>query len=249
MSNKAELARVEKSPMDLLDAAISKGIDPAQLGKLIDLQERWDKARAAEKFAEAITGFQRECPVVLKQRTAKITGRGGGNYSYNFADYSDVMAAAGPAMSRNGIVVTYTTALRDSLLGVTCRVRVGTHVEETHLDLPIPQMSVNDAQKFGAAVSYGKRYVLCAALNIVVSDGLDDDAHALDRITREQADEIRRLLVETKADEAAFLDWADGGIQKIEDMTKQFYPKCIDMFRQKKIDNEKRAAAQKGAKK
>lgn len=249
MSEKRELAKTEKSPMALLETAIEKGVDPAQLGKLIDLQERWDRSRAAERFAEAITGFQRECPVVLKQRTAKISGRGGGNYSYQFADYADVMAVAGPVLSRHGIVVTFTTELKNDLLGVTCRVRVGTHVEETHLNLPIPQMSVNDAQKFGAAVSYGKRYVLCAALNIVVSDGLDDDAHALDRITREQADEIRRLLAETGANEEAFLDWADGGIPAVEQMTKQFYPKAIDMFRQKRIDNEKKAASKGGVKK
>ena len=248
MSEKRELVKSEANPMALLQAAIDKGVNPDQLEKLIALQERWDRSRAAERFAEAISGFQRECPVVLKQRTAKIRGSRG-DYSYNFADYSDVMAVAGPALSRHGIVVTFTTELKDRLLGVTCRVRVGTHVEETHLDLPIPNMSVNDAQQFGAAVSYGKRYVLCAALNVVVSDGLDDDAHALDRITREQADEIRRLLVETGADERAFLDWADGGIPAVEQMTKQFYPKAIDMFRQKRIDNEKKQANGKGAKK
>lgn len=239
MSERRELAKAEVNPMALLQAAIDKGVNPDQLEKLIALQERWDRSRAAERFAGAIGAFQAECPVVMKARDADL-----GRYEYKFADYGDVMAEAGPLLRKYGIVVTFTTAMVASLLSVVCRVRVGTHVEETRIDLPIPNVGANDAQKFGAAVSYGKRYSICAALNIVVSDrSEDDDANSLHKITREQVGEVERMLVETGADREKFLNWA-GGIRDVRDMTAAWYPKALNELKRKKAAN----AEKKGAK-
>lgn len=239
MSEKRELAKVEYDPMALLESAIKNKVTPEQLAKLIDLKEKWDQLQAAQRFAEAITAFQAECPVVMKARDADL-----GRYEYKFADYGDVMAEAGPLLKKFGIVVTFTTAMVSSLLSVTCRVRVGTHVEETRIDLPIPNVGANDTQKFGAAVSYGKRYCICAALNIVVADrSEDDDANGLHRITREQTHEIENLLNETGADREKFLNWA-GGIREVKDMTVAWYPKAINELRRKRAAN----AEKKGAK-
>lgn len=176
----------------LIQTAIERNIDAEQLGKLLDLQERWEANRAAQAFADAITGFQSECPPVRKSRQAKAAGRFGG---YQFASYDDVMRVAGPLLAKHKIVVTYSFTSVERGMTVTCHVRVGTHVEDTTLTLPIPEMSANDTQKGGGATAYLKRYSVCAALNIVVTDE-DDDAANLSPVKGNDSHELTNLFLD-----------------------------------------------------
>lgn len=75
-------------PMAIIQAALERGVDHDQLGKLLDLQERHERHRAAETFGDAVADFQRRCPPVHKGR--KVASMG-----YVFASYDDVMAVAG----------------------------------------------------------------------------------------------------------------------------------------------------------
>jgi hypothetical protein len=220
----------EPSPLALLEKAISSGMDPDKLGKLMDLAERWRAGQAAEKFAEAIARFQAECPTVQKTRSSG----GDGKFAYKFADLSDVMRVAAPILARHGIMVSFGTkpANNGRAVEVTCRVRVGTHVEETVIEVPIPDMRVSDAQKYGAAISYAKRYGVCAALNIVVADE-DNDAASLDTIGEKEIAQIESLLVSKKRDRKKFLDWA--GVDEIGDILTVEFPKIIDTLKRIKV--------------
>jgi hypothetical protein len=63
-------------------------------------------------------------------------------------------------------------------------------------DIPLPELirGQNAAQQMGSATSYAKRYALCSALGIVTGD--DDDAHVAGTafVTREQVEEMEKLL-------------------------------------------------------
>ena len=216
----------EPHPLALLEKAISSGMDPDKLGKLMDLCDRWKAGQAAERFAAAVAAFQAECPTVQKTRTSG----GEGKFSYKFADLSDVMKVAAPILARHGIMVSFGTKPANNGLAVevTCRVRVGTHVEETVIEVPIPDMRVSDAQKYGAAISYAKRYGVCAALNIVIADE-DNDAASLDTIGEKEISQIERLLVEKKRDRKKFLDWA--GVAEVADILTVEFPKIVDTLK------------------
>jgi hypothetical protein len=114
---------------------------------------------------------------------------------------------------------------------ITCHVQHGTHVQSTSFVVPLPQLSTNNTQQFGAALSYGKRYALCAALNIVVSNEDDDGAALIERITEEQAVELRLLLRDTGKDEGRFLQWAKA--ESIEELSKAKFAEALDMLRRK----------------
>ena len=183
------------NPLVLLQAAIERGLDPDKLGKLMDLAERWEANQAASVYAQAITEFQKRCPAIVKDRQA---GKAGEKFNYAYAGYDDVMRVAGPLLAELQIAVSFTTEPSERGLKATCRLRVGTHFEDHSLTLPIPQMQVNDTQKFGAALSYAKRYVLCAALNIVTTGEDDDAGNQFDALAPEQIERLNELLADCR---------------------------------------------------
>lgn len=178
----------------MIETAISNKADPAVLERLVALKERLDKSKAEEEFGRAIAAFQAKCPKVEKTRMAQIEGRSGGKWGYKYASYEDVDAVVRPIMSEFGISASFTTSPDGSGIKTSCRIRVGTHYEDHNMTVPIPQGVMNDVQKFGAAVSYAKRYVLCAALNIVVGDEDDDAASAVETIHPDQIEVINDLI-------------------------------------------------------
>lgn len=199
-------------PLVLVDKAIERGVDVSQLGQLVELAEKMQKAQAAREFAVAVSSAQAEFPTVFKRRTATIKAREGGrDFHYQFASYDDVMREVGPVLAKHKIALNFSTEPGGGpgLLKVTCRVRVGTHYEDHTLTVPVPsQMVVNDTQKFGAALKYAQRYALCAAMNVVVTDE-DNDAEALvDTITQDQAKELDKLMLKKGVNVGKFLRWA-----------------------------------------
>lgn len=222
-----DLATTAPTPLTILSAAVASGIDPDKLGRLMELAEGWEKNRAAERFADAVSQFQAECPVIFKSRTAKVK-----DWQYAFASYDDVMREAAPVLAKCGIALTFSTEPAPGGLKVTCRVRVGTHYEDHALTVPLPQMTVNDTQRFGAALSYAKRYALCAALNIVVTDEDDDAVTQLTNIDEAQRAELERLIGEKNVDMPRFLAWA--GVDDLARLPAADFPKALDMLRRKK---------------
>lgn len=223
-----ELEPVATNPMVLLQTALEKGIDPERLGKLMDLAERWEAGQAAQTFADAITRFQRECSPVRKLQTAGKAG----SMQYKFASYDDVMLVCGPVLARCGIAIDFSTGPCERGLKVICRVRVGKHFEDKELEVPIPQMTVNDTQKFGAALSYAKRYVLCAALNIVVTNEDNDAATQYATIDDEQREILSKLIHETRTDIGKFCAWL--GAQEIGDIRCADFPKGLAQLQKRK---------------
>jgi hypothetical protein len=223
------------NPMALIDAAIAKGIDADQLGKLMDLQERWEKRRAEERFAEALAGFQAECPDVFKKRTAKVPTKSGGEWSYRFESFDDVMSAAGPVLAKFGISVGFDTDhnTEKNIIKLKVRVRVGSHFEDHHFQMPVPaDLKVSDPQSYGIALSYAKRYGLKAALNIVSTDDPDTDAAGLfEFIDASEAAALKELIIDKGADLDRFLKWA--GCDSLEKLPRKQLAKATDMLRRK----------------
>ena len=187
---------VEINPLAMIDKAIASGMDPDRLGKLFDLAERWVKKQAAERYAHSIAAFQAECPAIHKGRQAD---------RYAFANFDDIMRAAGPIMAKHGIAVQFTVSQLEAVLTITVRVRVGSHFEDYTFPSPVAQgVKLTAPQEYGMTLKYLQRYALCAALNIRTTDIVDNDGAGL--VT---AEDIARLL--DRFDEAkkvkASIDW------------------------------------------
>lgn len=189
----SELVKSSADPLAVIQMAIEKGTDVESMKALFDLKRQYDRDRAAEAFAEAVKRFQSKMPAVEKRQS--VPGNDG-KTRYTFASHEDIMAIAQPILDACNIAVTFSVDFTDKHMKTTCHVRVGTHVESTTVPLGIPDIpKANDAQKAGAAISYGRRYAMIAALNIRVK-GEDRDAQGIDEqlISLDQIETINQLL-------------------------------------------------------
>ena len=207
-------------------AATQPDFDVAKMQQLMELKREWDKDRAAETYSAAITEFQKRCPQIHKGRKP-VSGP-----SYTYASYDDVMVVAAPILAECGIAVTFSQEQVEKSLRVTCRLRVGTHAEDHTFIVPVPDMRVNDTQKFGAALSYAKRYALCGALNIVTTDE-DTDASNLmaNTITDEQAIQLQEWIDSTGADKAKFLAFLK--VERLADLPASKFANAMEAIQKK----------------
>ncbi len=131
----------------------------------------------------------------------------------NFAKWEDIDDAIRPLLDEEGFSLAFNTAPRQGdggglIVTAILRHRAG-HSTETSIPIPLDTSGgKNNIQGYGSALSYGKRYAATAALNIV-TEGEDDDGviGGMQFITAEQADELDRLIDETKANRGKFLQY------------------------------------------
>jgi len=183
------IAPVANSPLALIERAIELKADPDQLGKLMDLQERYERNAAAKAFASAMADFQARCPIIHKARKG-----GHGNY----ASYDDIDRQTRAIRTECGLSVAFEfNASGENRMDVVC---IASHVDGhseryNYQGIPVPSdMRVNDTQKYGALLSYGKRYAYQLAFNIVVTDEDTDGAGLGGCITEEQAITLQDML-------------------------------------------------------
>lgn len=125
-------------------------------------------------LAAALVAALSDLSVVEKNRTAKIDTKGGGNYSYGYADIADVVKATRPVLAAHGLVAL--TPVHEHSDGLACTV-VLLHTSGERLNLgPFPFPHGRDAQATGSMVTYHRRYALISALGIAT--GEDDDGAA-----------------------------------------------------------------------
>jgi len=179
----------QPNPMLMLQSLIERGADPAKLEKMMDLVERWEKNQAAQAFGAALAKFQELCPPIVKWRETKA--KPGTEFAFKYASFDDVMAAARPHLATCGIACAFDSEHKEesgvASLKVTVRIRVGSYFEDRTFTCPVPKdLKASEPQRYGAALSYAKRYALCAALNIVGTDQDDDAQTQHDYLTEQQ---------------------------------------------------------------
>ena len=213
MSN--ELTTTPENPLALLGQMDLANTDPDKMGKLLDLQAQWEEREAKKAFNQALVSFQADMPPVHK-------GRDGARGHYQFAAYEDIMRIARPILQSHGLSVSFAQAEEDGRVTVTCTVsHVAGHSRETPFTLPAESANKlqSGAQAQGSANSYARRYCLCNALDIVVSDEDDDGASVgVQTITDDQATVLADLLgqVDDLTAQDSMLAWA--GVKAIEDI-------------------------------
>ncbi len=208
------------TPMQLISDGAGK-LDTEQMRALMELQRDWQRDRAAEAFCKAVTEFQSKCPVVHKCRRAEGSDKFGG---YNYAGYDDIMRQVSPLLKECQLAISFASEQVNNQLKITCRIRHGIHFEDHALTVPVPStLRVSDTQKMGAALSYAKRYALCAALNIVVSEEDNDAEKMFEGITDEQLITIEEWIgvMGDKFKVRPFLKWL--GIEKMSELKAEQY--------------------------
>lgn len=127
-------------------------------------------------LAEALVKVQAELPSVKKGNTAKVATKAGGEYKYQYADLTDVTEAIVPLLSKHGLSFTSRPTLTENGFVLAYRL-MHTSGECDAGEYPLPDPAQNQAQTVGSAITYARRYALCAVTG-VAPGGDDDDAQS-----------------------------------------------------------------------
>lgn len=221
----------------LLRHALDAGASVEALERLVALKERVDDRNARAAFFEALAAVQEAMPEVPKKRTAQIATRSGGSYSYRYAALEDITRMIRPILRRHGLSYSWDVAQGEGALIVTCILRhIDGHEERASFPVPVDsKAAMSDAQKNGAALTYGRRQSLVAVLGLTTADDDVDGADVgapSDRITPQQAADLDALIDEVGADQRKFLQWA--GVERLEDLTQDKYQAAVRMLERRR---------------
>lgn len=192
-------------PLTMLSRMVEQGTAPESLAKMLDLVERWQASEAKKKYTAAIVAFKKECPTILKKNPVrgrdKTDASGAkipksGDVHYHFASYDEIKAVTVPLEQKNDITTSFDFEVTGAgnLVG-TLLITVGSHTESRKFGVPVPKgLNTNNAQDFGGAMTYLRRYLYTAAFDLVIA-GEDRDGQGLaDKITPEQIGELNDLI-------------------------------------------------------
>ncbi|MFA7291852.1 MAG: ERF family protein [Rhodocyclaceae bacterium] len=172
----APLAVTDNSPMGMMLAATRQGASLEQVEKMMDLQERWERREAEKAFNDAMAAFKGEAIEIIKRKRVHFANAKGGVTDYKHAELSDVIEAAGPALSRLGFSWGWKTKQANDHIEVSCilKHKLG-HSESATLSAPYDTSGGKNAiQAIISAKTYLERHTFKAICGLA-EKGEDDD--------------------------------------------------------------------------
>ena len=164
----------------IAQAARDPAVDVDKMERLLAMQERVIDRRAESDFSAAFAAMSAELPEI--EERGKITVRDKNDskriiQSTGYALWEDIHRAIKPILNKHGFALAFEPGNdsngRVEVTGILSH--VGGHTRRAKFNLPNDSSgSKNAVQGAGSALSYGKRYVACAMLNITTI-GADDD--------------------------------------------------------------------------
>jgi len=168
-----------------------------KLQTLLEMQERVVTRSAQQSFAASLSEMQVELP--------RIAEAGKGHGTIKYALLEDINDQLRPILYKHGFAVTFRVSCEVGAINVRVVLshRDG-HSEETTIPLMADTSgSKSGVQAVGSAISYGKRYGICAMLNISTGDD-NDGAKPVETISGVQAGVIKSLLLQADVTEEQF---------------------------------------------
>lgn len=232
--------KAEPTPLALIAAAIDKGIDPDKLGKLMDLQERYEKGIAVKAYNAAMQACQNEIGVIVCDSFNPQT-------KSKYPSVESMNRKLKPIYTKHGFALAFDEGEHiEGLCRTTCEVmHAGGHSKHYHLDLPLDGVGIKGNANMTAihgrlsSDTYAQGRLLRKIFNLTIADdSTDKDGNAANaEPTDDQWSELNTLLEETghlsSPDKMKkFLNWAN--VPKLSDMSAAFFPKAIDQLRRVK---------------
>lgn len=216
----------QANPMQMIEAAVSKGMDVESLSKLMDLQERWEKSNAKKMFFHAFNEFQSTMPSIKKLSNG---------HNCKYAALGDIAEQIRPSLRKCDLSYRFEQDHQNGIT-VTCIVsHVDGHSESTTMTAQ-PDISgkKNPIQAIASTVTYLQRYTLTGALGITTADEDLDGRLAVaggNFLGGEQVAELEGLLGSTGTDRNKFLTYFN--VQQLGDLPESQFAKAVNMLKRK----------------
>ncbi len=132
---------------------------------------------------KALAELQGQLPRITKDLIAKVKSeRTGREYSYTYADLALITREAMPLMSKLGLSFTSRPTMSNDKFVLVYELR-HTSGEQIAGEYPLPDRGT--PQEIGSAITYARRYSLCAVTGIAPDDE-DHDAIVAEKAARRQ---------------------------------------------------------------
>lgn len=215
------LERIDPAPAQsgmlqaVLQAMRDPAIDPERLEKFLAIGRTLEADQARRDYIAAFMGAKDALRDIKINKRGRIVyepkgGKPGG--VVKFMKYEDIAAAVKPVLAKHGLAAAYTceyTQNPPKVITVMKLIHHSGHFEEFR-SVPLPMVDSsggkNDVQGAGSVSSYGRRYVVCPAFDIVAEDE-DDNAsgHAAPvAVSQDQIDRITDVIQECQNRESGF---------------------------------------------
>lgn len=197
--------------------------DISKLEKMLDMQERILNRNAEQAFAADFAAMQCELPRIARNGKIEIKKDGRIIQSTAFAKLEDINDGIRPTLQKYGFGVSFSVDQGQGGITVTAKLlhRLG-HSEKTSITLPIDSSgSKNNVQGNGSTISYGKRYSICALLNISTGDDTDGNIPQQQKETYKTVSPADIAQIRKAAELAGVDDvyvCKKAGISRIEDL-------------------------------
>lgn len=227
------------APMNVLAvierAATNPDVDIDKMRALLEMHEHVLKRNAETAFNAAFAEMQSELPEITENGQIKI----GEQVRSKYALFEDINDAVKPILQKHGFAVTFKTHTEAKSVTVTGILmhREG-HRESTDMMLEADTSgSKNGVQSIGSSVSYAKRYVLSALLNITTRGEDDDGARGnIQRVSDDQVATLTALIEELgkekEANTKAFCTYFR--IEKVADLPASKYQDAVKALHKKR---------------
>lgn len=220
--------------LSLLDKVISNPDVPLErVEQAFNLHLRIQAEQHRKEYAAAMADAQSRMKAVRTDALNRQTNS-------RYATFGALDAVVRPIYSECGFALSYNTeSPAPDVLRVIAYVSHRSGYErEFRIDMPADGKGAKGGDVMtkthaaGSALSYGKRYLLGAIFNIAVERDDDGNKAAGGVITPEQAEELAKLISETKTDIHKFLEI--GGLESLSDMPANKFASARAMLLKKR---------------
>lgn len=132
----------------------------------------FEMSAQVDALFDAIAKAKAAVPAIKKTRTAEVTMKNGGKYSYSYADLADIIESVTKPFSAEGLAVIQPIQIHEGEHVILTMIthKSGQWLRSAYrLDID-PDMG---EQEKGSAITYSRRYSFCATTGLVAED--DDD--------------------------------------------------------------------------
>jgi len=162
------------NPLAILSLAVEKGAGIETIERLVALHNQMEEREAKAEFDQAMNAAQKEMePVRTNADNPQTRSR--------YATYKSIDKMIRPIYTKHGFSLSFNTedAVSPDTVKIVCYVARGKYERKYQLVMPADGKGAKGGDVMtkthatGAAMTYGKRYLLCDIFNIVIGDDND----------------------------------------------------------------------------
>lgn len=222
------------SPTGLIERAIESGADLEKLGKLLELQQKWEAGEARKAFNKAVSMFKSNPPKITKDKQNS-------QYKSMYTTLGNLVNTVNPELSKHGLSTSWSIK-QNGIIEVTCILKheLG-HSESASASAAADTSgSKNAIQQIKSTITYLKAVTFESVTGLASTDAnVDDDgeSHGVECIDEDQKNQIFDMMADKSVDEVKFTAWLK--IESIEKMPKSKYQQAIAALEAKKAKASK----------